>query len=295
MDNQFGELSQSLLVGVSRREALRTFGIGIAGALLAAFDSAPARAAESSGYLLVSSFGSDSILRYDAVTGAFVDAFVPTKSGGLREPDGVIFGPDGNLYVSGGLEPDHGKGKQDVLRYNGSTGDFIDDFAGDIQALSQRAILFGPDGNLYVTNGSATRASQGVLRFDGSTGDFIDDFVTGGSGGLSDPTGMVFGPDGSDDGKLDLYVGDIFASTVLRYDGTTGAFKGVFVSGHSGGLSFPYGMVFGPDGNLYVASANSAHSTVHHIFPAQYWPIRAPLAQIQEHFSAPSFREGAED
>ena len=35
MDNQFDELSKSLAEGVSRREALRKFGLGIAGVLLA--------------------------------------------------------------------------------------------------------------------------------------------------------------------------------------------------------------------------------------------------------------------
>jgi len=45
------------------------------------------------------------------------------------------------------------------------------------------------------------------------------------------------------------------ANHVLRYDGTTGASLGVFDSG--GGLEGPLGITFGPDGNLYVASANN--------------------------------------
>jgi len=36
MDKQFDELSKSLAEGVSRRQALRKFGVGLAGALLAA-------------------------------------------------------------------------------------------------------------------------------------------------------------------------------------------------------------------------------------------------------------------
>src|SRR5579859_316166 len=256
MDKQFDETSKSLADRVSRRQALRKLGIGLAGVMLACLAMFAAPTARADGYLLVSSFGTDSVLRYNETTGAFVDAFVPTKSGGLREPLGVIFGPDHNLYVASGLEPDHGTGKQEVLRYNGATGAFIDAWGGDFLGASPRAILFGPDGNLYVTNGSATRVSQGVLRYNGTTGAFIDDFVAGGSGGLGDPTGMVFGPDGATDGKLDLYVTDVFLNSVLRYDGTTGAFKGVFVTSGSGGLINPFGLVFGPDGNLYVASAN---------------------------------------
>ena len=67
---------------------------------------------------------------------------------------------------------------------------------------------------------------------------------------------MVFGPDGTNDGKLDLYVAAAHQGAVYRYDGTTGAFKGVFVSVGSGRLDAPQGMVFGSDGNLYVASGN---------------------------------------
>ena len=39
---------------------------------------------------------------------------------------------------------------------------------------------------------------------------------------------------------------------VFRYDAATGAFTGLCASG--GDLSFPVGVTFGPDGNLYVAS-----------------------------------------
>src|SRR4051794_5732456 len=81
------------------------------------------RLCPSGGYLLVDNINTDSVLRYDETTGAFVDAFVPPKSGGLRTPIGVVFGPDHNLYVSsttqlGTAGPGHNK----VLRYDGSTG-----------------------------------------------------------------------------------------------------------------------------------------------------------------------------
>jgi hypothetical protein len=203
-----------------------------------------------SGYLLVSSFDSNSVMRYDESTGAFVDAFVPKQSGGLREPMGVLFGPDHNLYVASGLEPNSGTGHKEVLRYDGTTGALLGNFADDNQVASSRAILFGPDGNLYAADGF----SNSVVRYDGKSGAFMDDFVIPNSGGLSHPVGMVFGPDG------DLYVGTVFADTVLRYEGpdgpNPGAFLGTFVSAGSGGLSWAQGMVFGPDGNLYVASGN---------------------------------------
>jgi sugar lactone lactonase YvrE len=74
-------------------------------------------------------------------------------------------------------------------------------------------------------------------------------FVTAGSGGLSTPFGITMGPDGN------LYVASN-QGEVLRYNGTTGAFLGTFVSKGSGGLGFSNyaDLAFGPDGNLYVAS-----------------------------------------
>src|SRR5207245_5808362 len=94
-----------------------------------------------------------------------------------------------------------------------------------------------------------------VLRYDGMTGDFLDNFVPTGSGGLSLPSGIAFGPDSN------LYVNSYFSNEILRYDGTTGAFIDAFVSSGSGGLVNPdYGQVFGPDGNLYIPELNGDQS-----------------------------------
>jgi len=53
----------------------------------------------------------------------------------------------------------------------------------------------------------------------------------------------------------DLFVSNLEVNDVLEYNGTTGAFVGVFASGS--GLSAPAGLVFGPNGNLFVTSSNS--------------------------------------
>src|SRR5207249_4863040 len=96
--------------------------------------------------------------------------------------------------------------------------------------------------------------SGAVLRYDGSTGAFLNEFVPSGSGGLTVPFGLRFGANG------DLFVGSIPFATgdsrqgrILRYSGVNGAFRGAFVTNGAGGLCFPYDLVFGPDGNLYVA------------------------------------------
>ena len=82
-----------------------------------------------------------------------------------------------------------------------------------------------------------------------ATGAFLGVFVAAGSGGLDGPQGIAFGADGH------LYVSSSVTNTILRYDGSTGAFLDAFVpAAANGGLSTPAGLTFGPDGNLYVAS-----------------------------------------
>ncbi|MGH1493720.1 MAG: Ig-like domain-containing protein [Acidimicrobiales bacterium] len=188
------------------------------------------------GQLYVSGQSSDNVERYNAQTGAYVDEFVSSGSGGLNAAGGMAFGPDGNFYVTrtnGGH----------VLRYDGISGAHIDTFVSGSASESYGAI-FGPDGNLYV--GSFNQ--NNVDRFDGATGAFIDTFVSSGDGGLDSPEQMVFGPDGN------LYVSSLGTDEVLRYDGSTGAFIDIFVAaGGAGGLNEPTGLAFGPDGQLYVS------------------------------------------
>jgi hypothetical protein len=69
--------------------------------------------------LYVSSGNTHSVLAYNGKSGAFQRSFA--RCGGLIEPEGITFGPDGNLYVSSRSNA--------VLRYDGKTGKFIDVFA----------------------------------------------------------------------------------------------------------------------------------------------------------------------
>ncbi len=173
------------------------------------------------------------VLRYNGITGSFIDAFVPLGSGGLRGPTELIFGPDGNLYVSDYWD-------QNVKRYNGSTGAFLGIFTSGGSPLAPQGLRFGADGNLYLAD------ELQVLRYNGSTGAYIGVFVPAGSGGLQEPQCIVFGPDGN------LYVSDPLGHAVRRYSGTTGAFIDSFIAPGSGGINLATGIDFGPDGNLYV-------------------------------------------
>jgi DNA-binding beta-propeller fold protein YncE len=217
--------------------------------------SAHGQGAGNGSYLLVSDYDTNSVLRYDAATGAFVDEFVPRHSGGLNQPQGLVFGPhDGNLHVaSGELSPSDQHTA--VLRYDGATGAFIDEFANSGSIDGPHAVIFGPDGHLYVAQGLGSAGE--VVRYHGTTGAFMDEFVPANSGGLARPFALVFGPSGRG-ARLDLYVVSRLTDSVKRYDGTSGAYLGDFVAGGSGGLDSPIGLTFGPDGNLYVSAGFGA-------------------------------------
>jgi hypothetical protein len=132
------------------------------------------------GNLYVNSFNTNSVLRYDGSTGAFLGVFASDDA--LVQNNICVFGPDGNLYVNN-------SDANSILRFNGATGAFIDTFvppnSGGMNFPS--AMLFGPDNNLYVSSLN----TRSVLRYDGTTGAFIDAFVPAGGAGLA-PLGLFF-------------------------------------------------------------------------------------------------------
>ena len=183
------------------------------------------------GEILVSSRFTDQVLRYDLVSGTSLGVFA--SGGGLDNPVGLTFGPDGNLYVASG-ETDQ------VLRYDGTSGTFLGVFAQGPAIDAPRQVNFGPDGDLYVASGIGDR----IVRFDGASGAPKGVFASGGN--LDGPTSFTFGPDG------DLYVGSVLTNKVKRYDGTSGAYLGNFAALN---LNGPHDVAFGPDGLLYVSNA----------------------------------------
>ncbi|MDH3739360.1 MAG: DUF4347 domain-containing protein, partial [Alphaproteobacteria bacterium] len=149
----------------------------------------------------------------------------------------VIIGPNGDIYATG-YESDN------VVRFDGTTGAFVEEFVTTTQPVS---IAFGPDGNLYVASDLGH-----VKRFDGTTGAYIDDFLTLGF----TPEEMTFGDDGN------LYVGQYNPGRIYRFDGITGApidGGAAFIDPELTGpttddINYSEQFAFGPDGNIYVAS-----------------------------------------
>lgn len=199
-------------------------------------------AGEAQADLLVASFFSGEVLRYDETTGAFLGVFATADRPG---PASLALGTDGNLYVGEAFSRDK------VLRYDGQSGAFLNTFIpGGLRGIGD--IAFGPDGNFYAVNFGNTGGPSYVTRHNGVTGAFLDNFVVPGSGGLRTAEGMVFGRDGN------LYVTDRGDNQVLRYEGATGKFLGIFANTH--GNNGPVDVVFGPDGNLYVLASFGATS-----------------------------------
>lgn len=192
---------------------------------------------------------------------------------------------ESSLFVAGRLT-------DQVHRYDPVTGTPSITF-GSAEIVSPHAMLYGPDGLLYVTDNDQDE----IHRFNPTTGAHVDVFVSAGSGGLSAPNDMMFGRDGhlyvadSNNDQILRFNGstgafiDVFSTTgsassqgarglllmengdwlvarrtgdhILQIDGTTGAVIGEFVPAGSGGLNGPTSMAIGPDGNLYVASADN--------------------------------------
>jgi len=183
--------------------------------------------------LLIGSTRGNSITVFDESTNTFLGDFTDPGVNGLRDPDTLIFGPDGNLYVSVGgnsganlFDPTYPQDSA-VLKYS-PTGDFLGVFASSPLLKRPYGIAFGPDNKLYV---SSFRTNQ-ILRFDGTTGSFLDVFASDNNGGLgttdglNGPNGLLFGPDGSlyvtTQGSVNTPAGDLdfpttLKSQVLRY------------------------------------------------------------------------------
>ena len=202
----------------------------------------------------------DTVKRFDAVTGRFIGTFVTSGSGGLHGPQGLIFNHVGNLLVSNQNVdlPQNGN----VLKYNGETGAFLSELVSSIQvgaSFAPHGIVLSNSNVLFVADLQSASSNEepqpGELRaYNGAIGDFLGTLNHSGFNGPFFPRSVVIGPDGL------LYVSvfnpfDPLNGFVLRFDPETREFVDVFIESNSvNNLHRPEGLVFGPDGNLYITS-----------------------------------------
>ncbi|MEK6675391.1 MAG: hypothetical protein AABZ47_07015 [Planctomycetota bacterium] len=203
-------------------------------------------------YLLVSSFTcavpnclfEDSVLRYDAATGAFLGVHVANVPGAY----GLAVHPTRRTLLVVSRESDT------VKEYNLNTGAFLRNFivSGAEGLHAPQNILFKPDGNILLTSTQTDGfldSFNGILEFDGDDGSFVDYFVDGGYQGvgcsdpkcLFGPNGMAYGPNGN------LYVASGANHLVLEYNGMTGAYINYFDSSQ---LDSPSGLTIRRTGSL---------------------------------------------
>lgn len=209
-------------------------------------------------FLYIGDVSDNTVKRFNAVTGEFHDAFVTSGSGGLNGPIGLIFNHKSKLLVS---NQNFGSENGNVLKYHGKTGAFLDELVSSDQdgapfaprgiVLSNKDVLFVAD---LLSPGTAEGLPGELRAYNGTTGDFLGSLDHSGFNGPFFPRSVVIGPDGL------LYVSvrnipDPLNGWVLRFDPVTRKFIDIFIESNDvNNLHRPEGLVFGPDGNLYITS-----------------------------------------
>lgn len=223
------------------------------------------------GTLYVADLGRGSIGRietYDVSTGKLkgnlnFDQFTNSAvSNGEFHLRGLVFGPDGGLYISlfseknfplfgWVLRYDLGTGSVRVMANNGPTAGATDDCTPHLNA--PEGLAFGPDGRLYVATLRATPQDvDRVLVLSSDAGRCVDTIELYGHGELRVRAhALVFGPGGSLLVPLDASAPDGSltqaqregSGAIRRYDVTTKTFSNLVNAG--GSLLTPWYLTFG--------------------------------------------------
>ncbi|MCA9647981.1 MAG: NHL repeat-containing protein, partial [Myxococcales bacterium] len=175
---------------------------------------------------------SDTVYRIDPATPSVATAFATQT--GVTDLQDVEVASDGTLYVTS-------RGANSVVRFDGTTGAFIDTFATTTFNLPN-SMVFDPSGNLYVSS----RNTGNVVRFSPSGTD-LGVFAT--TAQLGSPEGMVFGPGG------ELFVSGRTNSVVQRFN-SSGTFVSTVIQ--TPAVSAPEGLAFTSDGRMWVNSRDTA-------------------------------------
>jgi DNA-binding beta-propeller fold protein YncE len=140
------------------------------------------------GNLYVSAYFDDVIYAFHGTSGAYLGAFAGPGSP-LDGPKGMAFLNSGNLLVVSQLS-------NEVLEYDGATGEFVRIFNDEASFQNPSAVEVGPNGHVFL---AAIVAAEGrVYEYDQASGRRMDPFIRG-TGWLSEPAGFCFLPGSPDD------------------------------------------------------------------------------------------------
>jgi sugar lactone lactonase YvrE len=207
--------------------------------------------------LYVASGGSGEIIAYNP-DGSLLSEHI---TDGLSSPWGVAISPDGNhIYVSSYTT-------NKILQYDGATGVLIDSFTNNAESARSNVSVFAqskqgytmtaslqPQNELLIANNDISYNTlnqdvSSVLVYDDTTGDYIGEFTRE----QSLPDGLLV---------------DEYTNSVIITDGT--GITHEFVNAAFSGLSSPRSITFGPDGNLYISSANNGEIVKFDVTTNQY-------------------------
>lgn len=206
------------------------------------------------GDLFVAAQSTGAVLRFDGITGEYLGEFIKAGSGGLTKPAAPLMTPDGKYIIVGDLI------LNGYLRFDGQTGAFIDIFADPSNSPINGPFMpiFSPYPEFAGKILFASGFTNSIQVYDVESGNYERDLVAPGSGGLTVPIGLSFGPDGN------LYTSSAGTSSVKRYDGQTGEYIDDFVPTGSAGLKNPRAIEFGgTNSNLYVVSNDTNNVLVY--------------------------------
>lgn len=134
--------------------------------------------------------------------GALLGTFVPAGSGGLRAPSGMVYGPDGNgdghpdLYLAETTSTAFLKAG--VKRYDGVTGDYIDDFVPERGGDLEGAVMIA-----FTETDPVTFAYTPVGADAPGRSAWIGDEARGRGDGVDGGVGVYIGPGVAADGAED--------------------------------------------------------------------------------------------
>jgi sugar lactone lactonase YvrE len=189
--------------------------------------------------------------RYNATTGAFIDRLTAPGLPVTFQPRGMVFGPDGLLYVTNFEDyPSTGTGQAglgSILRFDPTTGAYLGQFvnrdgsSGGPPLMSPEGLVFGPNGDLYALSLGDTVPGNAhddyIIRYNGQTGAYVSSIDIGTAINSRLAAALLFGPDGK------LYVPMSNTGEVRRYDVNTGTYTSFIAPG--GPLKNPWFLTFG--------------------------------------------------